>query len=100
MSHLCASLRLLMRIVIDCRGDQVHLAVGRELGLPLVVLHSPTDATVGIENTGEIFRTARHPFSFVSLEAKHLLNDPGQAVRAARILGAWALRHLCPESDR
>jgi alpha/beta superfamily hydrolase len=49
----------------------------RTLHRPLMVLHSPTDNTVGIDNASEIFQTARHPRSFVSLEGSdHLLTGP------------------------
>ena len=59
------------------------------------MLHSPTDNTVGIANASEIFRTARHPRSFVSLEgADHLLTGRRQAARAAHIIGAWADPYL------
>jgi putative redox protein len=58
-------------------------------------MHSPTDTTVGIENASEIFRAARHPRSFVSLEGSdHLLTAPGQAQRAGRIISAWADQYL------
>lgn len=61
----------------------------------LLVMHSPTDNTVGIANASEIFRAARHPRSFVSLEgADHLLTGKNQAARAARIIGAWADPYL------
>lgn len=61
----------------------------------LLVMHSPTDNTVGIENASDIFRTARHPRSFVSLEgAEHLLTGKDQAARAARIISAWADPYL------
>ena len=41
-------------------------------------LHAPLDAIVGIDNAGEIFKAARHPKSFVSLDgADHLLTLPG-----------------------
>ncbi len=61
----------------------------------LLVMHSPTDNTVGIENASDIFRTARHPRSFVSLEgAEHLLTGKNQAARAARIISAWADPYL------
>jgi len=67
----------------------------RELGLPLLVMHSPTDDTVSIDNASEIFRAARHPRSFVSLEGSHhLLTGPNQARRAARIISAWADQYL------
>ncbi|GBG38151.1 alpha/beta hydrolase family protein [Mycobacterium montefiorense] len=71
----------------------------KSLRLPLLILHSPTDNTVGIENASEIFRMARHPRSFVSLEGSdHLLTARGQAHRAGRIIGAWADAYLDAES--
>ena len=53
---------------------------------PLLVMHSPIDNTVGVENAAEIFEAARHPKSFVSLDgADHLLSDPVDAdVRRVR----------------
>jgi len=67
----------------------------RSLGLPLLIMHSPSDSTVDVSNAGEIFRLARHPRSFVSLEGSdHLLTAPGQARRAARIISAWADQYL------
>ncbi|MBT0768189.1 alpha/beta fold hydrolase [Kineosporia sp. J2-2] len=70
--------------------DRIH-----DLRLPLLVMHSPTDNTVGIENASEIFRLARHPRSFVSLEgSNHFLTGAGQADRAARIISAWADPYL------
>ena len=63
----------------------------RTLHRALLVMHSPTDNTVRITNASDIFRTARHPRSFVSLEgADHLLTEPTQAKRAGRIIRAWA----------
>ena len=67
----------------------------RTLHRALLVMHSPTDNTVGIENASEIFRAARHPRSFVSLEGtEHLLTGRNQASRAARIISAWADPYL------
>ncbi|MEU1593397.1 alpha/beta fold hydrolase [Streptomyces sp. NPDC005708] len=67
----------------------------RELHVPLLVLHSPTDNTVDIANAAEIFLEARHPRSFVSLEgADHLLTARGQAQRAAHIVSAWADQYI------
>jgi esterase/lipase len=67
----------------------------KRLHKPLMVLHSPTDNTVGIENASTIFQTARHPRSFVSLEGSdHLLTGKGQAARAAKIIAAWADQYL------
>ena len=87
-------LTLKKAFVEDVRNARLHEKI-RGLRLPLLILHSPTDNTVGIENASEIFRTARHPRSFVSLEgSEHFLTRPGQAKRAGRIIGAWADAYL------
>lgn len=70
------------------------------LNRALLVLHSPLDKTVGIENAGEIFQSARHPKSFVSLDrADHLLSDPDDSGYAGRLIAAWASRYVAkPQS--
>lgn len=61
----------------------------------LLVLHSPHDAIVGIDNAAQIFTAAKHPKSFVSLDdADHLLTRVGDAAYAAGIIAAWASRYL------
>lgn len=63
------------------------------LGRDLLILHSPTDDTVGIDNAREIFEAARHPKSFVALSgADHLLTRRADAEFAASIIAAWAHR--------
>ena len=65
------------------------------LGKALLVMHAPSDRTVGVENARALFDAARHPKSFVSLDtADHLLSDPADADYAARVLAAWAARYL------
>lgn len=60
-----------------------------------LILHSPLDEAVGISNAEEIFRAARHPKSFVSLDrADHLLSDRKDAIYAADVIGAWASRYV------
>nr|WP_243395408.1 hypothetical protein [Nocardioides currus] len=76
------------------RSTDLHEQI-RTLRRAFLVMHSPTDNTVGIANASEIFRAARHPRSFVSLEgADHLLTGRNQARRAARIISAWADPYL------
>lgn len=88
------TLTLKRAFVEDVRAAHLHDKV-KALRMPLLILHSPTDNTVGIENASEIFNMARHPRSFVSLEgSQHLLTGPGQARRAGRIIGAWADAYL------
>ena len=88
------ALTLRRHFVEDVRAADLRARI-RTLRRALLVMHSPTDNTVGIENASEIFRTARHPRSFVSLEgADHLLTGRGQANRVARIISAWADPYL------
>ncbi len=62
---------------------------------PLMVMHAPRDATVGIDNAGQIFQAALHPKSFVALDgADHLLSRPEDAHFAADVIAAWAQRYL------
>jgi uncharacterized OsmC-like protein/alpha/beta superfamily hydrolase len=61
----------------------------------LLVFHSPTDDTVGIDNASHIFTTAKHPKSFISLAgADHLLSRTSDAVYVAHVIAAWAGRYL------
>jgi uncharacterized OsmC-like protein/fermentation-respiration switch protein FrsA (DUF1100 family) len=61
----------------------------------LLVFHSPTDDTVGIENASAIFAAAKHPKSFVSLTgADHLLSRRSDAAYVANVIAAWAERYL------
>jgi uncharacterized OsmC-like protein/fermentation-respiration switch protein FrsA (DUF1100 family) len=63
----------------------------------LLIMHSPTDDTVGIDNATRIFVTARHPKSFVSLaNADHLLTGNRDAMYAADVIAAWAERYIEP----
>jgi putative redox protein len=65
------------------------------LGRPLLVMHSPQDTVVPVENAGDIFAAARHPKSFIALEgADHLLAARADADRAARLIAAWSAKYL------
>ena len=64
----------------------------------LLVVHSPIDNTVGIDNAARIYAAARHPKSFLSIPgADHLLTRASDAVYAARVVGSWADRFLVDE---
>ncbi|WP_265570350.1 bifunctional alpha/beta hydrolase/OsmC family protein [Sphingomicrobium nitratireducens] len=68
----------------------------------LLVMHAPGDEVVGIDNARAIFKAARHPKSFVSLdEADHLLTADGAAHYAAEMIAAWMTRYIAdtPHED-
>ncbi|MBO9471962.1 OsmC family protein [Shimia sp. R10_1] len=65
------------------------------LNQALLVLHAPRDSTVGIENAARIFKAAKHPKSFVTLDdADHLISNPKDAEYAAEVIASWAARYL------
>jgi putative redox protein len=65
------------------------------LGKGLLILHSPGDTVVSIDNAATIFSSARHPKSFLSLDnADHLLTRKEDAEYVAEVLAAWSSRYL------
>ncbi len=82
------------QFIKDIRGQNLQEKIAG-LKRALLVMHAPTDRTVGIENAGEIFRAARHPKSFVSLDgADHLLSKRADAAYVAEVIAAWAGRYI------
>ncbi|MCM0080140.1 alpha/beta fold hydrolase [Geomonas sp. Red32] len=66
-----------------------------QLAAALLVLHSPRDQVVGIDNASAIYQAARHPKSFISLDpADHLLSDARDSRYAGEMIAAWADRYL------
>jgi len=67
----------------------------KTLNRALLILHSPHDTVVDIENAARLYRTAQHPKSFVSLDsADHMLSDPEDARYAGGMIAAWVKRYL------
>jgi len=83
------------RQLLDDLGAQQMEAAVAALGRPLLVLHSPVDNVVAVDNARKIFDAARHPKSFVSLDtADHLLTNRSDGEYAAVVVSAWASRYL------
>ena len=83
-------------------AEQPQTARIEALGRALLVLHSPVDEQVDVDNARVIYTAARHPKSFVSLDgADHLLTRRADAVWAADVIAAWASRYVpeLPESE-
>lgn len=61
----------------------------------LLICHSPLDATVDISEAEKIYRAARHPKSFVSLDtADHLLTQKQDSSYVADVIAGWAGRYV------
>ncbi|PWE30476.1 osmotically inducible protein C [Maritimibacter sp. 55A14] len=86
--------RIGRRFVEDVRAEKLGRSI-RDLDRALLVLHGPRDAVVGIENAAEIFKAAKHPKSFITLDdADHLITRPEDAEYAAEVIAAWARRYV------
>ncbi|KQU90747.1 osmotically inducible protein C [Ensifer sp. Root31] len=89
-----------MQFVEDARAHRIKDAVA-SLKKPLLILHSPLDETVGIDNATEIFGAARHPKSFISLDkADHLLTNLEDAAFAGRVISGWMTRYLAADTPQ
>ena len=61
----------------------------------LLIMHSPQDMTVEVENAAKIYSAAKHPKSFVTLDgADHLLTNKEDSQYAGEVIGTWAKRYL------
>jgi putative redox protein len=88
------SFRISRGFLDDLAGQRIAGAIAG-LRRALLVMHSPRDDTVDIENATRIFTAAKHPKSFVSLDpADHLLSRREDAHYAGQVIAAWAARYL------
>lgn len=76
--------------------------VVKNFGKALLILHSPQDTTVGINNAEEIYKAAHHPKSFVSLDgADHLLSKKKDSEYVGSVISSWSTRYLeIPEKKK
>ena len=69
--------------------------VTKTLRKPLLIMHSPFDKIVGIDNAEQLYLSARHPKSFVTLDsADHLLTDDKDSKYVGEVIGTWAQRYF------
>jgi putative redox protein len=88
------SFRVRRDFIEDARGHALEERLGR-LRRALLVLHSPVDKVVSVEQAQKIFVAAKHPKSFVSLDdADHLLSQTADSAYAGGVIAAWAARFL------
>lgn len=81
--------------LIDDLTTQSGPARAAKLRLPLLVMHSPIDEVVSIDNAADIFQRAMHPKSFISLDtADHLLSTDVDAQYAGTLIANWASRYI------
>lgn len=80
---------------LDDLQAQEHIPIIKNLGKALLVMHSPQDGVVGIENAAEIYKLAKHPKSYVTLDgADHMLSNRDDAFYAGNVIASWVKRYI------
>ncbi len=70
-------------------------AIVKNLRKPLLIMHSPFDKIVGVENAERLYHNAHHPKSFVTLDdADHLLTEEKDSQYVGDVIGTWAKRYF------
>ena len=78
----------------DLRSKDMF-AIINNLKKAILVLHSPQDSVVEIENAAKIYHAAFHPKSFVSLDgADHMLSEKKDAKYAGDLIAEWVKRYI------
>ena len=78
----------------DLEDQSLDEKVNR-LGKSLLVMHSPQDRTVEVENAARLYKAARHPKSFVSLDgADHLVTNKEDSHYVGEVIATWAKRYI------
>ncbi|MTB52230.1 bifunctional alpha/beta hydrolase/OsmC family protein [Lewinella sp. W8] len=67
----------------------------KDLDAAILIMHSPQDRTVSIDEAAKLYHAAHHPKSFVSLDgADHLLTDGEDAHYAGQVIAGWSSRYI------
>ncbi len=83
------------KFIDDLKEQQMDKTI-KELDKALMIFHSPMDDTVSIDNAARIYKLAKHPKSYISLDdADHLLAQEKDSNYVAEIIAVWAERYFC-----
>lgn len=76
--------------------DKIDLPeITKSLRKPIVIMHSPLDKIVGIDNAHDLYQNAHHPKSFISLnDADHLLLKEEDSRYVGNMVGAWVQAYI------
>lgn len=76
-------------LIEDLEAQQPQKTISN-IRKPLMVMHSPQDNIVSIDNAAKIYVAAMHPKSFLSLDgADHLLSKKSDSSYAGKMIAYW-----------
>ncbi len=82
------------QLLEDLKGQFVEEHI-RGLKIPILVMHSPRDTIVAINNAAQIYGAAKHPKSFISLDnADHLLMKEKDSLYVGMMIASWGSRYI------
>lgn len=80
---------------LDDLQSNSMMEVLKDFRKAILVLHSPQDTVVEIENAAKIYHNAFHPKSFVTLNnADHMLSRKEDAHYAGNVIASWVKRYI------
>ncbi|HZW78260.1 MAG TPA: alpha/beta fold hydrolase [Flavobacteriaceae bacterium] len=86
---------------LDDLEAQPPKEVVSRLGKALLILHTPQDTIVDIQNAERLYIAAHHPKSYISLDgADHLLSKREDAKYAGSMIASWVKRYVSPTPER
>ncbi|ELR68442.1 hypothetical protein C900_00363 [Fulvivirga imtechensis AK7] len=67
----------------------------KSMNKALLIMHSPHDEVVDIDNARQLYQDARHPKSFITLDgADHLLSKKEDSLYAGNMIASWVTRYI------
>lgn len=89
------------QFVEDLKNKDMKKALDN-LNKALLVMHSPQDGIVEIENAANLYHAASHPKSFITLnKADHMLTNKNDAFYAGNVISSWVKRYVAfPEKEK
>lgn len=82
------------QLVDDLENNFLEGAI-KNLDAALLIMHTPQDSIVKIDNAARIYQAAYHPKSFISLDgADHLLSNSKDSLYAGQMIANWASRYV------
>lgn len=91
------------RVKEQLLNDLQEADLDKSIGLlkkALLIMHSPQDTIVSIDNAQKIYENARHPKSFITLDgADHLISKKEDSVYTGNVIATWASRYVEPRVE-
>ena len=82
------------QFITDLKNHNLQSIVSK-LKIPYLIMHSPQDTIVSIDNAAQLYNFAHHPKSFISLDhSDHLLSRKQDATYAAEVMTSWVSKYV------